>query len=64
MKETIHTISALAIVVSILLILWGISILSLTRIVVGVVGFSVSFFVNVFSDDEKCVFNHHKTNAD
>lgn len=63
MKETIHTISALAIVVSIILTLWGISDLSVIKIVVGVVGFGVSFFVNVFSADEHCAFNHHKSSV-
>lgn len=63
MKENIHTISALAIVVSIILTLWGISDLSLTRIIVGVAGFGVSFFVNVFSADEHCAFSHHKSNV-
>lgn len=63
MKETIHTISALAIVVFIILALWGISDLSLTKIVVGVVGYGISFFINVASDDEHCVFKHNGTGA-
>ena len=50
MKRIIHTISALALIVFIILTLWGISDFSLTKIFVGIVGFGVSLFINVFSD--------------
>lgn len=63
MKETIHTISSLAIVVSVILILWGISDFLLTMIIVGIAVFGVSFLVNVMSDEEHCAFKHGGTGA-
>ena len=57
-----HTISALALIVFIILTLWGISDFSLTKIFVGIVGFGVSLFINVFSDDEHYIFTNDDTN--
>lgn len=55
MKETIHLISALAIVVSLIIIFWGFDILSAKMVIAGFAAFAASFFVNALSSsDDTC----------
>lgn len=57
MKETINTISAIVVVISLAAGTVGCFLLSLTAIVIGVIGSGIGFLVNCFTSDDDYVWN-------